>query len=82
MTCFRVLDCPTSYIELLEEVSEEDLAVRERWWIENHPCVNKLIPTQTQAEWYVKNREHAIAKACSYQKEHLEEIMERRRQKN
>ena len=77
----RVLECPTNYIQLVEEVSEEDKLVRERWWIENHPCVNKTIPTQTPAEWYEKNREHAIAKAGAYQKEHLEEIMERRRQK-
>lgn len=82
MTCFRVLSCPTAYIELVEEVSEEEMATRERWWIDNHPCVNKLVPTQTQAEWYVKNREHAIAKASVYQKEHLAEIMERRRQKS
>jgi hypothetical protein len=37
----RVLECPTHFIELVEEVSEE-VDARLRWWIENHPCVNSL----------------------------------------
>ena len=42
--------CPTAYYEVVEEVSEEDRKVRERWWIDNHPCVNTQRPLRTQAE--------------------------------
>ena len=79
-----IAQCPTAYIELLEEVSEEQMDERERWWIENHPCVNRNIPNRTSKErlraYYLANREKRIAYACAYQKEHLAEIMERRRQ--
>ena len=46
-----IVACPTAYIELVEEVSVEDQKVRERWWIENHPCVNRNIPRQDTREW-------------------------------
>ena len=79
-----IAQCPTAYIELVEEVSKEQAEERERWWIENHPCVNKHIPARTQKErsraYYLANREKRIAYANAYQKEHLAEIMERRRQ--
>ena len=51
LTAFKVLACPTAYIELVEEVSVEDQKVRERWWIDNHPCVNRNIPRQDTREW-------------------------------
>ena len=56
-TASQVLSCPTAYIELCEEVNEDNMDERERWWIENNPCVNKRLPLQTQKEWRIKNRE-------------------------
>ena len=49
-SAYVVVRCETAYIELVEEVSEENMLVRERWWIENHPCVNKQLPLQTEEE--------------------------------
>ena len=46
----EVLRCPTAYIELVEEVNEEDIVARERWWIENNPCVNRNIPRGSRKE--------------------------------
>ena len=67
-TAGQVLDCPTAYIELCEEVSKENKGVRERWWVENNPCVNIRVPTRPrketyereysrQKEYYAENRE-------------------------
>jgi hypothetical protein len=38
----KVTQCPTAYIELVEEVSEKDMRKRCNWWIKNNPCVNNL----------------------------------------
>jgi len=81
LTAFKVLACPTAYIELVEEVSVEDQKVRERWWIENNPCVNIQRPNGTYAEWYARNRERLIAKACEYQRINKDEVNRRARER-
>ena len=50
-SAYEVIRCPTAYIELVEEVNEENMLIRERWWIENNPCVNFAIPTHTRKEY-------------------------------
>jgi predicted GIY-YIG superfamily endonuclease len=84
ITSKQITSCPTAYIELCEEVSEEEMLVRERWWIENNPCVNKHLPFITREEraeqlrdYHIANRDHRIAK----QKEHyLANLDDRRAQ--
>ena len=47
-------------IVLIEEVnceSKDQLLLRERYYIEYLPCVNKCIPTRTYKEWYVDNKD-------------------------
>jgi len=51
VSSFEVLKCPTAYIELVEEVSEEQRYERERWWIENNPCVNRQVAGRSKAEY-------------------------------
>ena len=53
-TSYQILDCPTAYIELVEEVRVEDRFVREKWWIENNTCVNRFIPLNDKKE-YLRN---------------------------
>ena len=60
-TSFDVLECEDYKIELLEEVScnnVEQLRERERYYIENNECVNKNIPNQTQKEWRNNNEDY------------------------
>ena len=45
------------------------LHTRERWWIENHKCINKIIPTRTTKEWREEHQE-VIKK---YREEHKED---------
>ena len=50
ITSGLVTQCPTAYIELLEECDEGVRKERERWWIRNTPnCVN-LQKLQTDEE--------------------------------
>jgi len=62
-----------------EEIVEEypcdnkiELETRERWWIENNLCVNKVIPTQTKSEYYESNKEKKIEDQKQYQKDNYE----------
>ena len=52
-TSREIVSDPNFYIELIENVpcnSKEELFIRERYWIENTDCVNKLIPYKTKEE--------------------------------
>ena len=52
-------------IELMEEVKYDDkkyLLQKEKEYILNNECCNKIIPTQTKAEYYMKNREKILMK--------------------
>lgn len=48
--------------------SFEEATARERWWIENHECVNKFVPGRTSKEWYQDNKAELLVK----QKAHYE----------
>ena len=77
ITSKQITCCPTAYIELLEEVSIEDRYVRERWWIENNPCVNEHTPNRTEKESqslnYLNHREERLGKAKEYYQTNQEE---------
>lgn len=75
---FPIVECPTAYIELLEECEEGVRYERERWWIENTPnCVNKCVPGRTskeyRAEWYQANKEKQDAQTKAWVEAHREE---------
>lgn len=64
-------------IILVEEVkceNKQQLLARERFWIENNKCVNKLIPTRTKKERYLKNKEQILKKAKTYRINNKEKI--------
>ena len=47
-------------VELFPCETKEQLFSRERWFIENNECVNKLIPNRKPKEYYEDNREHIL----------------------
>jgi predicted GIY-YIG superfamily endonuclease len=42
--------------------SKEELEKRERYYIENTDCINKMTPGKTHKEWYQENRERILIK--------------------
>jgi hypothetical protein len=44
-------------VELFPCKSKDELFSRERFWIENNECINKIIPLQTYKEYCEKNKE-------------------------
>ena len=68
----------------LEKVEYEDkfeLRNRERWWVENNICVNKLIPNRTKKEYYMANKEKFTEYAKQYNMTNKEKIAEQQKQK-
>ena len=66
-------------IFLVENVScnsKEELHKIERKFIESIDCVNKVIPTRTQKEWYQDNRESIIEQKRDYHQNNKEKSKE------
>ena len=57
---FKVLECEDYKIELLEYypcANKNQLETRERYYIENNECVNKVIPTRTKKQYKQDNKD-------------------------
>jgi hypothetical protein len=57
---FKILENNDYSIVLLEEYpceTKDQLLSRERYYIENNDCVNKVIPSRTAKEYYQDNRD-------------------------
>jgi len=63
---FDILTDPDVYIEELELVvgTKAEIAARERWWIDNNPCVNIRRPGRTNAERAMNIRAKAGTVNC------------------
>jgi hypothetical protein len=94
-TSFELIKHGDVDIILLENYScdsKEELHKRERYYIECNDCVNKIIPTRTQQEYYKDNQERLkeyreqnkdrIKENREKNKEKLEEYMKEYRQQN
>jgi GIY-YIG catalytic domain len=80
-TSYEVLRFPDAKIEWLETVefkTRAELTAREGHWIRTLDCVNKNMAGNTQAEsnaqWYLKNREDKMKKSSAYKAAHRAEI--------
>ena len=74
ITSFEVIKEPIFYIVLVESVncnSREELFKRERHYIENFPCVNKVIPLRTPHEYYEHHIEKLQANMKQYYKDNI-----------
>tara|TARA_R100000541_G_scaffold353_1_gene3082 strand:- start:512 stop:967 length:456 start_codon:yes stop_codon:yes gene_type:complete len=70
-------------IELIEETEDES---RERYWVLNTDCINKVIPGRTKKEWYQLNREKNKDRLNSlsnlYYKNNKEKVLKKDKIKN
>jgi len=70
VTSFEILKNGNYTITLVEDVpcerKEQLLIIRERFYIENNPCVNKIIPLRTHKEY---NDDHKTLR-IEYQQQH------------
>jgi hypothetical protein len=85
---FSLLERGDYHIILLEPfpcANQEELTARERWYIDNNKCLNKVKPGRKKKEYYQDNKEMINRQAKEYyqdNKERIKEIMKEYRQDN
>ena len=91
----QIINRNNYYYELIEDYScnnKKELETRERWYIENNECINKLIPIRTKEEikeyhkeYYQQNKEQIKEKKKQYLKDYYQEnkekLLEKRKEK-
>jgi Uri superfamily endonuclease len=83
VTSFKIIENSNYDIVLLESCpceSKDELYKRERYYIENLECVNKIITGRTPLEYYQQNKETIINKAKEYRIKNKEIIKTTRSQ--
>ena len=58
--------------------SKQELHTRERYWIENFDCVNKIVPGRTRKEYYQDNKEQIKEYSGEHYTKNKEEISKKR----
>ena len=79
-TSFKILENEDFNISLVEKVEYNDkieLTARERFYIENNECVNKVIPSRTQKEYREANKD----KIKEYYEANKDKILEQHKEK-
>ena len=69
-------DAMITLVELCPCNSKSELLARERFYIENNPCVNKQIPTRTDSEYRIDN----IDKIKQYYQDNRHKLTETQKQ--
>jgi predicted GIY-YIG superfamily endonuclease len=80
VTSFKVMEHNDYQITLVEKYpcnDKEELNARERWYIANNECVNKVHPGRTHREYHEDNRETILEKKKIYREENLDKIREK-----
>jgi len=70
-------DCKIILVEKYPCTDKEELRMRERFYIENNQCVNKVIPGRTKKEYYKDNRENIEENSKIYYENNREKISKR-----
>tara|TARA_R110002073_G_scaffold289_3_gene2983 strand:+ start:339 stop:812 length:474 start_codon:yes stop_codon:yes gene_type:complete len=54
--------------------TKRKLETRERYYIQNNDCINRIVPTRTQTEYYQDNKELRKQQSKEYKDKHKEEL--------
>jgi predicted GIY-YIG superfamily endonuclease len=65
-------------LETYENIDEYDLVERERWYIENKPCVNQVVPHRTLTEYYQNNKKKIAEQKKIYYQDIIKNKMKKR----
>ena len=77
ITSFKLFQIGTPKIFLVEDfpcIRKDQLEARERFFIENNQCVNKVIPGRTQNEWQKDNKERYNKLQADYRERNRDTI--------
>ncbi len=82
-TSFEIVkydDCEIILVEKFPCESKEELYARERYYIENNNCVNKIVIGRTKSQWYNDNKETIKEQRKQYREDNKETIKEQQKQ--
>jgi len=83
-TCSSILDLDNAYIECIEECTEDNRREREKYWINNIDCVNKIKydfdSKKYKKEYYEKNREKRNQQNKEYYEKNKEKIKQQKKE--
>ena len=82
ITSIQIIENGNYEIVLVEKYpcsSKEELHARERYYIENNDCVNKVIPTRTPKEYRQDNKDIISERKKVYYYENHEAILENKK---
>ena len=80
-TSSKIIEGDNYDIILVEDFpceNKKQLETRERYFIENNDCVNKIIPRRTIKEWYADNKEYKLKCMKEYRDMNKDKIKEYR----
>ena len=60
--------------------SKDELHKRERYFIENLDCINKVIPTRTNKEYYISNKEQLLEHRKEYRENNKEQLAKKKQE--
>lgn len=83
VTSFEILKYDDAKIYLVETFpcnSREELEARERHWIKNSDCVNRIQPGRTDKQYYEDNKEIISQKHKQYREDNADKIKESNKQ--
>jgi selenocysteine-specific translation elongation factor len=79
VTSFKILENNDYSIVLLEEYpceTKDQLLARERFYIENNKCINKVVPTRSKNEYYEENKDKLKEQSKEYYEENKDKLKE------
>jgi|WetSurMetagenome_2_1015567.scaffolds.fasta_scaffold09542_3 hypothetical protein len=83
VSSFEILQYGDAKIILIENFpckNKDELTQRERYYIENIECVNKVIPGQTNKEWCEKNKDKEYEKGKRWRNKNKEKLVKQRKE--
>lgn len=81
--CRQIINRGNYRYEVCEEFTCDDkkfLLDRERYWIENNDCINKIIPNRTYKEFYQDNRQKILNEKKQHYIKNRQRILDYKKQ--
>jgi len=73
-------DCEIIWVENWPCNNKHELLARERHWIENNECVNKIIPTRTRKEYREMNKDKIAQKKKEYYAKNKDKVTQKKKE--
>lgn len=82
----QIIDRGNYTFSIVEECPIEELKIRERFYYENYPCINKVIPYKSREELLQYKRDYSKTekgkeKKAEYRQEHRKELSVKERER-